>query len=111
MSNIGETHAENSAKKVRRGNPDKIKPFAFRPGRSGNPGGRPKRDMAAKIAQQLFEENPELIYEAMGKALLKGNPKVFTALSDRAYGRPAQNVNVSQTEPTKFVFKIEHIEG
>ena len=78
------THAENSANnsaKSRRGNPDKIKPFAFKPGQSGNPGGRPKRDLAAEIAREAFEKDPEAIAEAMHKQLKKGNPKVFTTCS------------------------------
>ena len=56
-------------------------------GVSGNPGGRPRRDVASEIAQAVFENNPEVIYQAMLKALKKGTPRVFTALAERAYGR------------------------
>ena len=63
-------------------------------GQSGNPGGRPKRDVAAMIAQKVFEENPKAIEKAMLKALKKGNPKVFAVLADRAFGKLAQAVAV-----------------
>ncbi len=46
-----------------------------------------KRDLASEIAQRVFEENAEAIYRAMLKALLKGDPKVFAVLADRAYGK------------------------
>ncbi len=59
----------------------------FRPGQSGNPGGGPKKDIAAEIAQRVFEENAEAIEKAMLKALLKGDPEVFAVLADRAYGK------------------------
>ena len=60
----------------------------FRPGQSGNPGGRPKKDIASEIVQRVFEENADVIYRAMLKALLKGNSKLFAVLADRACGNP-----------------------
>lgn len=56
-------------------------------GKSGNPGGRPKADVARLIAQAILEENQEAAYHALGDALLKGNAYVFKELSDRAYGK------------------------
>ena|SRR5438477_12731085 len=77
---------QNSGKNSdRRGRIENLKPW--RKGQSGNPGGRPKRDRSAEIAVSIFEENSAEIYQAMRKALLKGNPKVFTVLADRAFGR------------------------
>lgn len=67
----------------------------WRPGQSGNPGGRPKKDIAADIAQELFEGNAELIASAMLKQLKKGNPKVFAVLADRAWGKPHQQIDVT----------------
>lgn len=61
-------------------------------GVSGNPGGRPKRDMAAEIAQAVFEQNPEMIYQAMAKKLLKGDAHVFRELANRAFGKVPQKV-------------------
>ena len=62
--------------------------YGFQPGQRGNPSGRPKKDIAAEIAQRVFEENAEAIYRAMLKALLKGDPEVFAVLADRAFGNP-----------------------
>jgi len=88
-SEQGEPFAENSAGNsvTKRGNPDKIKPYQFKPGQSGNPGGRPRGDLARELARAIFENNSELIYEAMLRALKKGNPRVFAVLADRAYGK------------------------
>jgi len=67
-----------------------LKPW--RPGQSGNPGGRTKRDMAAEIARAIFERDPEAIERAYAAALRKGDASVFRALADRAYGKPRQQI-------------------
>lgn len=63
-------------------------------GVSGNVHGRP-HDAAAKVARAVFESNEEVIYEAMAKAILKGNAYVFKELAERAYGKVAQAVEMS----------------
>lgn len=68
---------------------------SWKPGQSGNPGGRPKYDLAAEIARAVFEKNPEVIYEAMLKALKRGSPRVFVALAERAYGKLKETVEIS----------------
>lgn len=70
----------------------------WKPGQSGNPSGRPKRDMAAEIAQAVFEKNPTKVYDAVANALIKGNPKMFTALSERAYGKMTQTIELTGLE-------------
>ena len=72
------------------GRKENLKPW--KPGQSGNPGGRPKRDLAAEIARAIFEKDAEAITRAFAAQLKKGNAKVFTALADRAYGRPRQQI-------------------
>ncbi len=64
----------------------------WKPGQSGNPGGRPKRDLAAEITRTIFEQDSEAITRALAAELKKGNAKVFSALADRAYGKPRQQV-------------------
>lgn len=67
----------------------------WKPGQSGNPGGKNQHDAAKEIAQAVFSENPELIYEAMVKALSKGNGYVFQVLADRGYGKLKDKVEIS----------------
>ena len=70
--------AEKTVEMKPRGRIQNLKPW--KPGQSGNPGGRPRHDVASEIARAVFEGNEEAIYRAMCKALLKGTPKVFQAL-------------------------------
>ena len=67
-----------------------LKPW--KPGQSGNPGGRPKRDLAAEISRAIFEQDSEAITRAFAAELKKGNARVFSALADRAYGKPRQQI-------------------
>lgn len=90
---------ENSGGTVetkKRGRTENLKPW--KPGQSGNPGGRPKHDVSSEIARAVFEGNEEAIYRAMCKALFKGNPRVFVALAERAYGKLRGAVELSGTE-------------
>ncbi len=82
--------------KKKRGRTENLK--SWKPGQSGNPGGRPKKDIAAEIAQRVFEENAESIEKAMLKALLKGDPKVFAVLADRAFGKLTLKVEIPGLE-------------
>lgn len=76
-----------SAKRDRQKDAERLKPFRFQPGQSGNPGGRPKVDLAAEIAKALFEQDAEAIFAAFQKVLRKGSPYAFQVLSDRAFGK------------------------
>lgn len=75
------------SEEARRKRIDRIKPFRFQPGVSGNPGGRPKVDLAAEIARALFEQDGPAIFAAFRKVLRKGSPYAFQVLSDRAFGK------------------------
>jgi hypothetical protein len=92
----------------------------FRPGTSGNPAGRPAgiadRRLVAKVLamevdlsgvesfDQLREMIPELpakgsaelfmIAAQVHRAIHDGDTKAFSALMDRAYGRPATSIEV-----------------
>ena len=82
----------------RRGRVENLKPW--RKGVSGNPGGKPKRDVASEIAIPVFEGNEEAIYRAMLKALKKGNPRVFKELAERGLGKLTQKVQIPGLEIT-----------
>ena len=72
---------------------ENLKPW--KPGQSGNPGGRPKNDVASEIAKAVFSQNPEMIYQAFLKALKKGNVCAFKVLADRAYGKVKETREVT----------------
>jgi hypothetical protein len=59
----------------------------FQKGVSGNPGGRPKRDIAADIARAVFESSEGEAIAAFRKALLKGNAYTYKELAERGYGK------------------------
>jgi hypothetical protein len=62
-----------------------LKPW--KQGQSGNPGGKPKVDLAAQIARVIFENDAPAIYAAYSKMLRKGSPYCFQVLSERAFGK------------------------
>lgn len=74
---------------------ERIKQWRWKPGQSGNPGGRVKNDFAAEIARAVFEENKELVYQSMARMLRNGSAFGFQVLSDRAYGKLTDKVHVS----------------
>jgi hypothetical protein len=77
----------STKRKKGRGDFSRIAAWAWKPGQSGNPSGRPKHDLAAEIARAIFEQNAEALYKAYCKAALKGNAYAFKELADRAYGK------------------------
>jgi len=81
-----------STKRDRQKDIERLKPFRFQPGQSGNPGGRPKVDLAAEVARALFENDAEAIYAVFQKVLRKGSPYAFQVLSDRAFGKMKETV-------------------
>jgi len=85
----------------------------WKPGQTGNPGGRPKHDVGADIARAILENNREAAYKALGRALMKGNAYVFKELCDRAYGKTPNKVEVTGAEggPIDASVKIEFVNG
>lgn len=67
----------------------------WKPGESGNPGGRPKKDLSAQMAEEIFEENYEAIKRALARKLRKGDIKAFEGAASRKWGKAAQPVDVS----------------
>lgn len=76
---------------------EQVKPFRFKPGQSGNPGGKPKIDLSAEIARQIFQQNPNAIGKALTKAAMKGDAFVFKVLAERAFGKMTEQLEVKAT--------------
>lgn len=66
-----------------------------------------KKDWAAELATTCFVANQDRIFEAFSRGLLKGDPKVWTALANRAFGLPKQEVSFGQTEA--FTVVVKHV--
>jgi len=89
-----------------------IRPFQFKPGISGNSGGRPARDLAGEIAQALFEQDGPAIFAAFQRVLRKDSHYRFAVLADRAFGR-LKETHMIERSPYKDVSNEEiekHIE-
>jgi hypothetical protein len=76
-------------------------------GVSGNPAGRPKNDISVQIAQAVFENNPEAIYQGMVRALKKGDARVFKVLADRAYGKVKEQVEFGRRDDLRAMSDAE----
>lgn len=93
--------------------PHRAPSTAFKPGQSGNPKGRPKRDWTwAGELQKAAEEaiNGVSIKEAMAKSMvkesLKGNVQAFNAIVNRMDGMPQQDITSAGEAiqgPTVFI--------
>ena len=92
---------ENSAR-TWRGNPEKIQPFRWKKGVSGNPGGRPKRrlisdalrDGLAACIERGDKTGAMVIADAiLGKAS-KGDVAAATFVRDSTEGKPVQGLRI-----------------
>jgi hypothetical protein len=97
----GKKEPQNSfpvrSKRVGYGDASQMKQWRFKPGQSGNPGGRPKVDLSAEIARALFEQDAAAIFTAFRKVLRKGSPYAFQVLSDRAFGKLKERVELDSS--------------
>lgn len=75
---------EDTQEQTRNSTTDHLKPWQFKPGQSGNPGGRPVgtvslKEYARKYLQELSDEDKEKFMEGLSKDIIwkmsEGNPK------------------------------------
>src|SRR5437016_1711853 len=81
-----------------------MRPGRFRPGQSGNPGGRPKEIAHVKeLAREYTEKAVMTLAEIMGNTQEPASARARAAevLLNRAWGTPESTANVNlSTEPT-----------
>lgn len=85
---------ENSDKNTkRRGRVENLKPW--KPGQTGNPGGRPKGIVSSALSKQLLrraanggKSDLDAVVEAIIKTAKKGNTPAFCAIRDTVDGPP-----------------------
>ena len=75
---ISPENGQSVRPKGKRGDASRIKLWQYKPGQTGNAGGRLKHDLASEIAKACFEENAEALFKAFTKALLRGNGEMAT---------------------------------
>lgn len=80
----------------------------FRPGKSGNPHGRPRKlpELDKLLASVLGGENEDdtpaqRILEALIKKAEKGDTRAAEILLDRGWGKAKQSISVDLPEPVK----------
>lgn len=88
--------------------PSSLKNLAPYPkGVTGNPGGLPGTDVAARIARHGFQLNEAAVYEAMTKELLDGKPYAFDVLAKRAYGAVKERIEHTGLDGAPLAIKVE----
>lgn len=92
--------------KKKRTLPKACEPFKFKPGQSGNPGGRPKRKPFTDAIIAELQNEPSLL-RALVRAQLrkakKGDRGAFKEIRDTVQGKPVQElIFEGGDEPVKF---------
>jgi hypothetical protein len=96
---IGSGNHPNSRKQLR--------PKPWPKGVSGNPGGQPGTDVAAKISRQIFELNEAEVYQGLAAEVIAGKPYAFDVLANRAYGKVKETVDLNVTGTLRLASVIE----
>lgn len=90
------------------------KPGTFQPGKSGNPGGRPKEAPEVKaLAREYGHEAIEKLVELMRCDDRRVAAAACQALLDRGFGKPAQSMELTGADggAVETVTRIELVAG
>ena len=83
---------------------------AWKPGQSGNPGGRPK--VAGEVRELARQYGAEAIRRLVGLMHSKNEGvavRACEALLDRGYGRTVQGVELNSLDKAPVLFRVEFV--
>jgi hypothetical protein len=86
---------QNRGKTVKRGRIENLKPW--KPGQSGNPGGRPRKTPLTDALQRIVQ-NPEAadkLARAIYKVGAKGDTRAFKEIADRVQGKVRTQIELT----------------
>jgi hypothetical protein len=100
------------------------KPWLFKPGQSGNPGGRPKGQSLAALIREFLEQDEigdkklsggkrvkDLLVEALFKQALKGDHRHLQEILNRVDGRPVERIDVTSQDGPIFVGLLARLDA
>ena len=87
----------------------------FQPGCSGNPGGRPRKDISEAYERLAVQEYPrdrqgrtyaERLAEAQFQAAIGGSTRAAREITDRLEGKPMQRLELDSTEQAPITLNL-----
>lgn len=92
----------------RRGRIENLRPW--KPGESGNPGGRPRKRLIDRELEELLTKEDSALAKAIAEVLLararKGDLRAIQLVAERTEGRPRQAMEVSGPEGERLAVEF-----
>lgn len=110
----GAGNSATSARKTTRGKPfAKGNSFAFKPGQSGNPKGRPRDTITPHLRELVRMLHPgkdevtygEMVAQALLARAIAGDVQAIREVFDRLEGKPRQAIDVSVEEKRRAIYE------
>jgi hypothetical protein len=99
---------EKTVEGKRHGRIENLRPW--KPGQSGNPGGRPRKRLIDRELEELLSDSDSSLANAIARALLvrarKGDLKAIQLVVERTEGRPRQAVEVSGPDGNRIALEF-----